>query len=54
MKFNSSVTLLILAAMALAGTGYMAIGVLDLKPTQPRTQVTLMLDTSGGCCRPRK
>ncbi|MGV0635024.1 MlaD family protein [Mycolicibacillus trivialis] len=48
MKFNPGITLLILVTMALAGSGYMAIGVLDLKPTKPRTRVTLMLDTSGG------
>lgn len=48
MKFNATVTLIILAIMTVLGAGYMSVGVLDMGPTQPVTRVTLMLDASGG------
>jgi phospholipid/cholesterol/gamma-HCH transport system substrate-binding protein len=48
MKFNAGITLVILAIMTLIGAGYMALGVLDIRPTSKATRVTLMLDTSGG------
>lgn len=48
MKFSAGITLLILAVMAVAGAGYLSLGVLDVGPTKQVARVTLMLNTSGG------
>lgn len=48
MKLSATGTLLILAIMAVLGTAYLTVGVLDLSPTSRLTRVTLMLDASGG------
>lgn len=51
MKFNATITLIILAIMTALGAGYMSMGVLDIRPTQAETRVTLILNTSGGLLR---
>lgn len=48
MKFNATITLIILAVITVLGAGYMSVGVLDIKPAQTAVRVTLMLDNSGG------
>jgi phospholipid/cholesterol/gamma-HCH transport system substrate-binding protein len=48
MKLGAGLTLLILVIMAVAGAGYLSLGVLHMGPTQPVTRVTLMLNSSGG------
>jgi len=48
MKFNATITLIVLAVISVLGTGYMALGVLDMRPKQAVVRVTLMLDDSGG------
>lgn len=48
MKFNARITLVILAIMAVVGTAYLSLGVLDVGPTKPVIRVTLMLNSSGG------
>ena len=48
MKFNATMTLVILAIITLVGAGYMSLGVLDMGPTKKVTRIQLMLDTSGG------
>jgi len=48
MKFNVATTLVILAVMTVLGVGYLTFGVLKLDPTTKETQITLLLDRSGG------
>ncbi|EFV12265.1 MlaD family protein [Segniliparus rugosus] len=48
LRLNLGMTLILLVAIALFGTGYMALGVLHMGAVKKTTSVTLMLKKSGG------
>ncbi|QLL07054.1 MlaD family protein [Mycobacterium vicinigordonae] len=48
MKFNATITSVILVAVTLLGAGYLTFGVLKVEPTAQATRLTLLLDNSGG------